>query len=300
LPFVLFFAVPLVDASASVWTSRRWAVWAARCAIAGFCLLMPLWWYGTVVPEWHCKGIVNGILGATESPWKLLDYLQHNLTSTLSELLLNFAALPFFVLGLYQLWRHKAYRKPAVTPFAASVVLLGGYFLFELNMIAKIHDYYLFPFLPFLFIVVAYGIGQWLQLKHGRLRLLAFLFLLLMPFTAWLRMKERWDPGFPHFNEDLLRYREELRQAAPKDALCVVGDDVSHFIYFYHLDKKGWGFHHGQLSPERLELVVSEGAKYLYSDNRAVDTSSLIRPFLDSLVLQRGSFRVYKLKSSRD
>ena len=45
-------------------------------------------------------------------------------------------------------------------------------------------------------------------------------------------MKERWSPENPGFNKDLLTYKNELRNAVPKDALVVAGNDKSHFIPF--------------------------------------------------------------------
>lgn len=299
LPFILFFAIPFVDLLLYAKAEGAWRKGFVGGSIMATALLMPAWWYLTVIPEWHGNGIVKGILDSQVSFLKLLDYVQHNLFSTLPELLLNFAAVPLFIYGLYVIIYKKILFKTSVLPFAVCVALLCLYTLFEINMIAKIHDYYFFPFLPFLFIVVTFGLIQWQKFGSPALRWSVFLMLAIMPFTAWLRMQGRWDPGFPHCNIDLIQYKKELQNAVPKNALCVVGDDVSHFIYFYHLDKKGWGFHHGQLAPERLSLVISEGARYLYSDNRTVDTNPLIRPFLDSLILEKGSFRVYSLKKTK-
>lgn len=90
-----------------------------------------------------------------------------------------------------------------------------------------------------LFILVAYGAWNLLALKIRYLKYLVILCLLILPLTAYLRMEDRWNAETPGFNKDLLVYSEELRNAAPKDALCIVGNDVSHYIYFYYIDKKG-------------------------------------------------------------
>ena len=59
--------------------------------------------------------------------------------------------------------------------------------------------------------------------------------------------------------------------------------------------QKGWGFHDNNLDAEILDGFIAGGAQYLYSDSRAVDENPEIVPMLDSLVLEKESFRVYKL-----
>ena len=100
----------------------------------------------------------------------------------------------------------------------------------------------------------------------------------------------------PGFNKDLLVYKTELQKAVPKNALVVVGNDVSHFIFFYYVDKKGWGFHNDELTAEQLQQMIEHGARYLYTDSRNVDAG--IKSHLDTLILERGTIKVYSLKKS--
>src|SRR4030095_14552423 len=85
------------------------------------------------------------------------------------------------------------------------------YFLFEINMIAKVHDYYLFPFFPFLFIIVSYGAFNMLSHQPAYLKYIVIFLLLILPFTTYLRIIGRWNPDSPGFNKDLLIYKDELR-----------------------------------------------------------------------------------------
>ena len=118
----------------------------------------------------------------------------------------------------------------------------------------------------------------------------------ILPLTAWLRTRNSWNPDAPGFNKDWLQYKNELRAAAPDDALCVVGNDVSYQIFFYHIDKKGWAFTDDRLDAPRLNGMILEGAQYLFSDTRKTDENPEIRPMLDSLVLEKGSVRVFRLR----
>jgi hypothetical protein len=121
-------------------------------------------------------------------------------------------------------------------------ILVLAYYLFEANAIGTGHDYYLFPFYPLLFILVAYGAYNLLMLKNRMVQYLTLFLLLLLPFTCFLRMQVRWNPESPRFNKDLLTYKIELQNAIPKNSLVVAGNDNSHFIFFYYIDNSADAF----------------------------------------------------------
>jgi hypothetical protein len=171
-----------------------------------------------------------------------------------------------------------------------------SYFFFELNMIAKIHDYYLFPFYPLIFILVSYGAYNMLMHKNRGIKYLTLFLFLILPLTVYLRMHGRWDVNSPGFNQDLLVYKDELRKIIPNDALCVAGNDESHFIFFYYVDKKGWGINNDDLNAETLKKMIKKGAAFLYSDSRKIDESPDIKPLLDKLILEKGTIKVFRLK----
>jgi hypothetical protein len=107
-------------------------------------------------------------------------------------------------------------------------------------------------------------------------------------------MQHRWDESSPGFNTDLLRYKDELRSAVPDSALCVAGTDDSGFIMFYYIDKKGWSFNEGQLSPISIENMILQGAEYIYSDNSVSERADL-KKYLSAKVGQWGSIEVFQL-----
>lgn len=253
-------------------------------------------WYVKVVPHWDGNGVVNGVLDNVVSVSTMLDYMQHNLISTLPELLINYGSVLFFIGGFYFLIKNKAYKNKSFSLFVALSITILFYFFFELNMIAKIHDYYLFPFYPLIFILVSYGAYNMLKHPSNFVNKLTILLFLVLPFTVYLRMHQRWDENKPGFNADLLIYKNELRAAVPKEALCIAGNDESRFIYFYYIDKKGWGINNDELVADTLSKMIKNGAKYLYSDSRKMDEKPEILPFLDKLILEKGSIKVFSLK----
>jgi 4-amino-4-deoxy-L-arabinose transferase-like glycosyltransferase len=296
LPFVVY-----LGAIAVYLVSNRKSIQAktALLALAGFtvCFLAPALWYATTVGGWEGNGIVHGILSATKSDVPvLLDIMQANLTSTLPELLINYGSFAFFLAGFWFLIRNKAYRSPLFKVFLGWGICVLLYFLFEMNMIAKTHDYYLFPFLPLLFILVSYGAWNLFNMQVKALKVFVVVALCVVPLTAFLRIHNRWNTAEPGFNEDIYNHRTELRNAVPDNALCVIGNDESTYIYYYYLHKKGWSFANDYLPGDTLKAMISKGARYMYSDSRRLESDSMIHIHLDKLIMKQGTINVYSLK----
>lgn len=295
LPFIIYFIVPATFFLIQIYHHGFSKNLIINTITEFIPILMPVAWYLYVIPQWHGNGIVSGITDNEVPFLTILDYLQHNLISNLPELMLNYGSVPFFVAGFYFLRKKKAFNNPMFPVFLTWSLGVLAYFLFEVNMIAKVHDYYLFPFYPILFILVGYGAYNLLNLENKLIKYFSFLLLLILPATAYLRMQTRWNPDSPGFNKDLLIFKDELQKAMPKDALCIAGNDESHFIFFYYIDKKGWGIADDNLHGQDIKTMIRDGAEYLYSDSRKIDSDKKISPFLEKLVLERGSIKVYRL-----
>ena len=298
LPFIIYYIVPLVYfVTLVIKIGFNKKVFFQSLGAFSFSVL-PITWYLFVIPKWHGNVIVKGMLNNNDSIIKLLDYFQHNLISTLPELLINYGSLIFFLAGFYFLFKKKSFRNPKFILLVSLSILTLMYYLFEANAIAKIHDYYLFPFYPLLFILVAYGAYNLYTSKIKFYRYLTVFLFLLLPITCYFRMQGRWNTDSPGFNKDLLLFKTELQDAIPKDALVVAGNDESHFIFFYYINKKGWGFDNDKLTPEMLNSMIEKGAEYLFTDSNVILNRSNIVTFLDKLILERGTIKIYSLKNS--
>lgn len=294
LPFVVYYSVPATYFAIKFF-QKKFKLWY-EAFLVFFLLIFPLVWYVNVIPHWSGNGVVNGVMDNKISMLSFFDYLQHNVISTLPELLLNYAALPFFLYALYTVINKKQYKHALFLPLFTLSIALSAYFFFEINMIAKVHDYYLFPFYPILFILVGYGAYLLLSQKQKWLRVTSIFLIFMLPFTAYIRMHHRWSLETPGINKDLLVYKNELRNSVANDALCVVGNDVSSFVFFYYIDKKGWAFDSDELSGTQLKNMIDRGAQYLYSDSRSVNGHKDIIPYLNQLVFETESIKVYSLK----
>jgi hypothetical protein len=295
LPFILYYIVPVSYFMIQFYNDGfRKATLFRFLAIISF-IAMPLAWYLKVIPNWHGNGIVSGIFENKVSFSIIMDYLQHNLISTLPELLLNYGSLIFFLAGFYFFFKKRSWQNPKAPMILAWSLAILGYFIFEINMIAKVHDYYLFPFYPLLFILVSYGAYELYNFKGPFTRYFVVIGLLILPITCQLRMQDRWNTDSPGFNKDLLLYKQDLQNAVPKNSLVVAGNDVSHFIFLYYIDKKGWAYDNDNIDAQKLESMINQGAKYFYTDSRKLESNKEIISLLDTLILERGSINIYRL-----
>lgn len=259
-------------------------------------LILPaIAWYIWVIPGWNGNGIVSGML-ETKSSWTdTLYILQSNLISTLPELLVNYGALVFFAAGLFLVFKRRLYRSYRGSYLAWLGIAVLFYFFFEMNMIGTVHDYYLFPFLPLLFILVTFGIQELWKNPTRWVRTFTFICLAILPLTAFIRINQRWNTKEPGFNPDLLTYKKEIRSCMRPGAICIVGNDNSAHIWPYYVDRRSWNFYGDYLSEEYLNRARNSGAKYLVSDSRVAEQIPYVHASIKGLVLAKGTIRVYEL-----
>ena len=297
LPFVLLFALPVAGLLHHP-PPRELKYVGLRAIILPLCLAPAAAWYLTVIPEWGGNPVIGGIL-STEADWlRLADYLQHNLISTLPEMLLGFAALPAFLYGIYAAVRNRKHLWSHYRYFWLLGVGLVAFFLYELNALGKAHDYYLYPYLPVIFLVVLYGCHNWYVAQEGRavwFRLLLPLLFVFAPLACFLRLGHAWSTEYAGYNPDLYIHREALRSAVPDGTPVIVGIDQSPYIYLYHLRKYGWTLNSAQLDQADFENMLRAGAAYLYIDNNQLLQAPWVKSYLEEKVAEAGSFKVYRL-----
>lgn len=71
----------------------------------------------------------------------------------------------------------------------------------------------------------------------------------------------------------------------------------SNHIYLYFFDKKGWTFKNDYLDSIAMDSMIRNGARYLYSDSRKVESLAAVSENLGSMLMERGSVRVYNLRT---
>ncbi len=292
LPFIVFGAMYL----SKLKTSDAVKKYDFKYLIIPFLICLPsLIWYVSVIPYWNGNGVIAGVFDNRITFLEYLDFTQFTLLSTLPELLINYATFPFFILGLVAVFKQLNLKNKVHLSFILTLALAIIYFFYEINMIAKVHDYYLFPFLPLAFMVVLKGLDYAFKMEKKYFRMLFILTFLVCPLTAYLRCNQRWNLYHPGTTKEFLFYKQTLQNKLPKEAKVIVDNDESNCINLYYLNRKGWGYTKGKLTAKLIEERISQGATHLCTDN-GLEKNDDLNCYFDSLVIDIKPIKIYTLK----
>jgi len=297
LPLILYGSLMLTFFILQLkWKERSLKQLLFPVAVFILCALPDLAWYMYVIPNyWYGMLVLKGVAGVKLTMADTFSFLWGNATSVLPELLINYGSVLFFILGFYFIIRNKTYKNKYFPLFAVWGLSILVYFLFELNVICLVHDYYLLPFLPVIFLLVAYGGYSLLSSKRKYLQILAGTCLVILPLTAFLRADSRWNTKEPNFNVSYYNNKKEIRDLIPKDAYVIAGNDASQQISLYYIDRKGWTYEDDILNDKIISDYMNKGARYLFIDGNA-DTISEVKAHLAEKIFDKETLRIYKLK----
>ena len=281
LPFILYYILPGIFLLIGWFNHRKIPIIPVITMLLS--LVPILLWYAWVIPTWDGNGIVSGILHM--SPEQRSDYIYYiwfHLRTTLPELMTGLPAFFLFLAGLFAIFRKKVASHRRFYPWILTVIGIGGFILFELNMIGKVHDYYFLPLLPFVLLVCVIGINMIITHPRSRIRIIGFALLLLIPVYSYFRITPRWEKT--GFNEDLLTFKKELRTAVPEDALVMAGNDPSHHIFLYYIDRKGWVFENDWLTEKELKEAIEQGCRFLFTDSPSIRQNPVFQSYFGTVV----------------
>lgn len=262
----------------------------------GLALVPPLLWYKWVIPSWVGNGVLLGVFDNQISFGLAVEIAWFHFIETLPNGLLNPIAVLFFLTGLIVFIKRKIFKTRNFKLLFAAFVGCLLYFFLEINMIHFHHDYYLFPFFPFTALITAYGLKYVFDQKNNWKKY-AYALLFLMPFLCLVLTQKYWNIHRSGPNQAIYLHQKELQEAAPKDAKCIIMNDHSMFVFAYKIDKQGFVFSNDDLPSDWFaDMIDNHGATYFYSDSRVVDEREEVQFYIDSLVIQRGTVKVFKLK----
>ncbi len=263
LPYILFGASVLVYLFQKIKTKEiSFSIKVSLIYLITF--IAPIIWYAHAIPTWKGNGITEGIINNHKTFSVIFDFVQFHFISSLPELLTNYASTLFLLIGTIYCFKNFKSLFQNTKHYLFILIAFLAYFLFEVNMIEKTHDYYLMPFIPLIFLIVAKGIQI---LYSGKYKMMVFVCLFIVPITAWLRIDQRWNIIDPGFNSDYLNYTYFLQKNIPKNELCIIDSDESKFIILYYLKRNGFCLNKGELNESTLDVLYNKGAKYLVTEN---------------------------------
>jgi len=298
LPFIVFSAFSIVY-FLQQWSASNYKLsskWILSVSIYPLFLIPAFLWYKWVMPGWEGNGILHGIFDNDNSWANIQRILLYHIQVMFPKILLNPVSIIAIVLALFFSVKSKEFISRRNIALNVVLIFVLLYFFLEINMIDIHHDYYMMPFLPLLYLAIVYGSKKILESKTY-LKFAVIPIFLIMPFQNSFQNKDSWSEEKSGFNRDIFTYQEELKNAVPQKERVIVLNDVSQFFLFYKLDKEGYVFKEDHLPVEWVDdLVENHQVKYMYSDSRKVDEDPEMLKRIDSIILQRGSVKVIKLK----
>jgi hypothetical protein len=260
-------------------------------------LLPALAWYLWVIPTWEKSQTITGILGLKKNQLPgLTGILIYHLKETFPYYLANLFALPFFILGLIFIFIKRPFKSILFITIGFWLLALLLYYSFEINTIGLWHDYYFFPFLPLIFIIMVYGINNIIKNRQIIPVVLVGLLCAYIPVEASKYAGWRWPVVSSEMNPDYIICKNALRKAVPDTALVVVANDITPCIDLYYIHKKGWVVDNFWLPEDTLIKRIDNGARYFYCDTRKIDDYEKITPHLKRKILECNTIRVWELK----
>ncbi len=293
LPFLMFSMVSVVYFFRRIILAKGLTGATWRFAGIQFLFILPaLLWYAWVMPGWEGNGILRGVFD-NQLPWAdTKRILLYHLDTMIPWILLSPAVWLPFVLGVL-FFRRLAVHRSGVLALVGITLL---YFFLQYNMIETIHDYYMLPFLPWLYVLVAIGLKVLWQMRHSVGTVVAIAVVIAAPISAYLLANDSWSLERTYLNEDLFVHRQELRDAVPEGESVIIVNDATYFNFAYQIDKLAYVYRDDYLPTPWIADLAQKGVNYLYSDSRAIDERPDVQPYLDSLILEAGSVRVYRLQ----
>lgn len=250
-------------------------------------------WYAWVMPTWQGNPILSGIFG-TDMPWgHLLGILWVYVYKNFPLIMLTPILAPPFFIGFSHIRKLPGGRWWIDTLMVITLV----YLLLQLNAIRSYHDYYLLPFLPWMYVVAMVGVRRLVEKAGERRNWVTGSIMPLALAGAVIVMTPQWRVEKSGYNPNLYHYQQALKQVAPDNERCIMINDESNVHFPYMLDKQGFIFRNNDLPSLWIEdMIKNYGARYLYSDSRIVDEREDVQPFLDTMLLEADNIRVFKLK----
>jgi len=291
LPFIVFGGMYL-----SKFYSFQFKTLKPKYILTPFFIMIPtLIWYLCVIPTWEGNGVVKGIMDNDKTVLQLLDIFQFNLFSTMPELLVNYATVPLLIIGFYFLMKRLDIKNESQNSLVWIGVLLITYFLYEMHLIDKVHDYYLFPFLPILFLIVSFAIQTISNTSNSNLKYFILLGFIICPITAYLRCNTRWNNESPGFAKEYLFYKKQLQQIIPDTAKVLICGDGSRSIVLYHLQRKGYSLGTNEMKEKDIKEGLDKGVTFLITDC-IVDTNQVLKNHTSRLLFKRNDVKLYTVK----
>ena len=291
LPYLMFAVVSLYFFTNKI-SEKKYGD-AVKITLFHLLFLVPaICWYAWVMPGWTGNPILTGIFKNEVSGFEFIKLIGFHTVKMFPNKLLSLPVWLPFLTGVYVVWK-KSVSLKWLYGFIGITML---YLFLQLTTIGRDHDYYLLPFLPWLFIVVTLGL-EYVRTNFKKSNLLFFIIGLSAIIYTKVLTRSWSTLDKTAINHDVFIYASELKNAVPQGEKCIILNDPSNYIFAYQVDKMGYVFQDDYLPLEWIEdLIRNQQVQYMYSDSRKMDERADFRKYVEEVVLSKGSIHVFKLK----
>jgi hypothetical protein len=215
----------------------------------------------------------------------------------LPEMYINYAEFIFMIIGIYAL----IIERSMFVHFRLFLYWYGGgvlIYMFSMFSMLGEHDYYMIPSLPILVGVATIGIyslKQRIYESHKKKwwKPVFIVLLVAIPVFGYARGFSRLNKGMKWLSHEQMTLAEHLRNSnLDQEALVIITDD-SPSVHLYYARRKGWWITEN-VSVGEFNRMIDDGAKYLISDSRILETRGEIMRHAVHL-MNYGSFNIYEL-----
>lgn len=298
------FAVPIAVLSMQDFRTKKISGTLFTClVIGGACIsTTALMWYAYAAELIKQTGLddVGLKLNVAPSLQRAFDILTQNIISDFPELLAGFASAFLIIAGLVYYLR----KKPThylLWPLLVWTLILITYHILVLAQMG-VHQYYMIPYLPILFIVGAYGFIR----IYSNFKTIALILLLLAPVLAMVRIiPARWSAG----NEGVLmsfynsHTRDSITRLIPEHARVINGPDASNCINFYFTHTKGFGYRFegdvlktNNAGKRIVDDYINRGAQFLIITNEKDYNDARLKSYIDSVLFKNDELMVARIR----
>ena len=218
-----------------------------------------------------------------------------NLYSDFTEKLINIPNLIPFGFALYWIIKYKTISVQKFWMYSIWAAALFAYHIIELQQM-DVHTYYMFPYLPLIFIIAAKGYALLLEKQKY---LLVLLILISLPIIAIAGTFHNFINDSKNLPKDffITEERNALDKIIPDNAFTLLGPDQSHCIYLYFTHTKGLTFGNAkEFNKQWLKNGIEKGATYLIWEKK-YPLPQFTNPYILEKVNYKGTdLDVYLLK----
>lgn len=294
LPFLMYAMISIVYFFTQIKNQKKLTFENIKFASIQLLIVFPSFvWYSWVIPTWSGNPVLNG---GIKDDFSLVEYLKiayYHATNMFPNTLLSMPVWILFIVGVVILVKQKSKFKSIYSLIFITFV----YLILELKPIGIVHDYYMFPFLPWLYVIVGIGV-EYLNRLSPNAKFALLIILLWSGYYTKNYTDSMWSIEKSYFNEDVFLYSEDLKNAVPNEERCIILNDLSSYVFSYRIDKMGYIFRDDYLPIEWIEdMVVNDQVRYMYSDSEKINNSVELKKFVDEVILVRNTIKVFKLKN---